>query len=150
MKKPVLIACVSLLTAATVFAGGSNSIPYFESFEGYSEGFAITNANGWYCPDGEPAAYVTNEPDHGLRSPYCPREPHTKALCIPGALFFLGCYFVFGSLEHLHGATASERTFLGVIPMLTSLNLTIQLLRGARLKRRLRNVAGSQQRGDER
>lgn len=41
-------------------------------------------------------------------------------LCIPGALFMLGCFFVFGSLYHLHGATPSERTFLGVIPMLTS------------------------------
>lgn len=26
-------------------------------------------------------------------------------LCIPGALFMLGCFFVFGSLYHLHGAT---------------------------------------------
>ena len=63
------------------------------------------------------------------------------ALCIPGALFMLGCFFVFGSLYHLHGATPSERTFLGVIPMLTSTNLAIQLLRHARLKRRLRKAA---------
>lgn len=59
------------------------------------------------------------------------------ALCIPGALFMLGCFYVFGSLYHLHGATPSERTFLGVIPMLTSTNLAIQLRRSARLKRRL-------------
>ena len=59
------------------------------------------------------------------------------ALCIPGALFMLGCFFVFGSLYHLHGATPSERTFLGVIPMLTSTNLAIQLRRSARLKKRL-------------
>ena len=64
-----------------------------------------------------------------------------RALCIPGALFMLGCFFVFGSLYHLHGATPSERTFLGVIPMLTSTNLAIQLLRHARLKRRLRKAA---------
>ena len=62
------------------------------------------------------------------------------AFCIPFTLFMLGCYFVFGSLEHLHGATPSERTFLGVIPMLTSSNLAIQLLRSARLKRRLRKA----------
>jgi hypothetical protein len=44
---------------------------------------------------------------------------------------------VFGSLEHLHGATPSERTFLGVIPMVTSANLAIRLLRSASLKGRL-------------
>ncbi|WAJ43625.1 hypothetical protein OK015_20860 [Mycobacterium sp. Aquia_216] len=64
-----------------------------------------------------------------------------RAVCIPGTLFLLGCYFVFGSLYHLHGATPSERTFLGVIPMLTSTNLAIQLLRHARLKRRVRQMA---------
>jgi uncharacterized membrane protein YgdD (TMEM256/DUF423 family) len=64
-----------------------------------------------------------------------------RALCIPGALFMLGCFFVFGSLYHLHGATPSERTFLGVIPMFTSTNLAIQLLRSARLKGRLRKAA---------
>ena len=58
-------------------------------------------------------------------------------LCIPGALFSLGCFYVFGSLYHLHGATPSERTFLGVFPMLASINLTTQVLRSARLKRRL-------------
>ncbi|GAB4696734.1 hypothetical protein MOKP118_01420 [Mycobacterium avium subsp. hominissuis] len=62
-------------------------------------------------------------------------------LCIPGALFMLGCFFVFGSLYHLHGATPSERTFLGVIPMLTSTNLAIQIRRSARLRRRLRHLS---------
>lgn len=56
------------------------------------------------------------------------------ALCIPGALFMLGCFYVFGSLYHLHGATPSERTFLGVIPMLTSTNIALRLLGSARLK----------------
>ncbi len=64
-----------------------------------------------------------------------------RAVCIPGALFMLGCFFIFGSLYHLHGATPSERTFLGVIPMLTSTNLAIQLRRHALLKRRLRKAA---------
>ena len=45
------------------------------------------------------------------------------ALCIPATIFSIGCFYVFGSLEHLHGATPSERTFLGVIPMFTSTNL---------------------------
>ena len=63
------------------------------------------------------------------------------AYCIPGALFMVGCFYVFGSLYHLHGATPSERTFLGVFPMLASTNFTIQLLRSARLKWRLRKMS---------
>jgi hypothetical protein len=62
------------------------------------------------------------------------------ALCIPFTLFTLGCYYVLGSLEYLQGATPSERTFIGLIPMLTSTNLAIQLLRARRLKGRLRNT----------
>jgi hypothetical protein len=59
------------------------------------------------------------------------------ALCIPATIFSIGCFYVFGSLEHLHGATASERTFLGVIPMFTSTNLFIRMIMSASLKRRL-------------
>jgi hypothetical protein len=59
------------------------------------------------------------------------------ALAIPATLFCLGCFYVFGSLEQLHGHTPSERTFLGVIPMITSTNMAIQVLRNARLKRRV-------------
>lgn len=65
------------------------------------------------------------------------------ALAVPAALFCLGCFYVFGSLEQLHGRTASERTFLGVIPMITSTNLAVQILRSARLKRRLPGHAPS-------
>ncbi|MGY4650795.1 hypothetical protein [Mycobacterium sp. URHB0021] len=60
------------------------------------------------------------------------------AYSIPATLFTLGCFYVFGSLEHLHGATPSERTFLGVIPMLTSTILAIRLVRSAALKGRLK------------
>jgi len=63
------------------------------------------------------------------------------AYSIPATLFALGCFYVFGSLEHLHGATPSERTFLGVIPMLTSINLAIRLVRSASLKRRLKKIS---------
>ena len=59
------------------------------------------------------------------------------ALCIPAAIFSIGCFYVFGSLDYLHGATPSERTFLGVIPMFTSTNLAIRMLKSASLKRRL-------------
>lgn len=59
------------------------------------------------------------------------------AICIPAAIFSLGCFYVLGSLEQLHGATPSERTFIGVIPMFGSFNVTGQLLRVAKLKNRL-------------
>lgn len=59
------------------------------------------------------------------------------AFCIPAAIFCLGCFYVLGSLEQLHGATPSERTFIGVIPMFGSLNVTAQLLRTAKLKKHL-------------
>jgi hypothetical protein len=64
-------------------------------------------------------------------------------LCIPGTLFSVGCFYVFGSLYHLHGATPSERTFLGVFPMLASINFTTQILRSARLKRRVQKMSAS-------
>src|ERR1700722_5930728 len=33
---------------------------------------------------------------------------HLLAYSIPAAIFSVGCFYVFGSLEHLHGATPSE------------------------------------------
>ena len=62
------------------------------------------------------------------------------AFCIPFTLFALSTYYVFGCLEYLQGATPSERTFIGVIPMFTSTNLAIQLLRAKRLKGRLKTA----------
>lgn len=63
------------------------------------------------------------------------------AFCIPGALFMIGCFYVFGSLYHLHGATPSERTFLGVFPMVAATIQTMQILRSARVRRRLRKMS---------
>lgn len=59
------------------------------------------------------------------------------AYSIPATIFALGCFYVLGSLEQLHGATPSERTFLGVIPMISSINITAQILRVAKLRKRL-------------
>lgn len=63
------------------------------------------------------------------------------AFCIPGALFMVGCFYVFGSLYQLHGATPSERTFLGVFPMLGAINFAIRFLDSARLSRRIQKMA---------
>ena len=59
------------------------------------------------------------------------------AYSVPAAFMTMGIFYIFGSLEYLHGHTPSERTFLGVIPMFTSTNLIIQMRKSARLKKRL-------------
>jgi hypothetical protein len=56
------------------------------------------------------------------------------AYSIPATLFAMGFFYVFGCLQQLHGAAPSIRTFIGVLPMFGATNLTLQLLRVARLK----------------
>jgi hypothetical protein len=63
------------------------------------------------------------------------------AYTLPAAFMTLGIFYILGSLEYLHGATPSERTFLGVIPMFTGTNLLLQMRRSARLKKRLPKVS---------
>lgn len=63
------------------------------------------------------------------------------AFCIPGTLFMIGCFYVFGSLYHLHGATPSERTFLGAFPMFAAIIQASQILRSARLRGRLQKMS---------
>jgi hypothetical protein len=77
------------------------------------------------------------------------------AYSIPATIFTIGCFYIVGCLEQLHGAKPSVRTFIGVLPMLGSTNLAVQLLRVARLKGRLpraatadnHHLSGSQRRG---
>jgi hypothetical protein len=65
------------------------------------------------------------------------------AYAMPAALFTLGFFYVVGCLYqlHVHGGAPSFRTFVGGIPMLTSMNIVAQLRRVARLKGRLQNVS---------
>lgn len=64
------------------------------------------------------------------------------AYAIPAALFSLGLFYVVGCMHelHVHGGHPSFRTFIGGIPMLTSLNMAAQLRRVAHLKGKLRDV----------
>jgi hypothetical protein len=64
------------------------------------------------------------------------------AYAIPAALFTMGFFYVVGCLYMLHrdGGNPSFRTFIGGIPMLTSMNILAQLRRVARLKGRLHTV----------
>jgi len=64
------------------------------------------------------------------------------AYAIPAALFTMGFFYVVGCLFMLHedGGHPSFRTFIGGIPMLTSMNIAAQLRRVARLKGRLREA----------
>lgn len=71
---------------------------------------------------------------HDARSPL--------AYCIPAVLFTAGFFYIVGCLYelHVHGGNPSFRTFIGGFTMLGSLNITAQLSRVARLKRRLAQV----------
>ena len=60
---------------------------------------------------------------------------HPMAYTVPAAFMTMGIFYILGSMEYLHGATPSERTFLGVIPMFTSTNLIIQMRKTSRLKK---------------
>ena len=64
------------------------------------------------------------------------------AYAIPAVLFTMGFFYVVGCLFMLHedGGNPSFRTFIGGIPMLTSMNIAAQLRRVARLKGRLQNA----------
>ncbi|WP_029112337.1 hypothetical protein [Mycobacterium sp. URHB0044] len=65
------------------------------------------------------------------------------AYAIPAALFTMGFFYVVGCLFvlHIHGGHPSFRTFIGGIPMLTSMNMAAQLRRVARLKGKLPDVS---------
>jgi hypothetical protein len=65
------------------------------------------------------------------------------AYAIPAVLFTMGFFYVVGCLYMLHrdGGNPSFRTFIGGIPMLTSMNIVAQLRRVARLKRPLQNAS---------
>lgn len=65
------------------------------------------------------------------------------AYAIPAALFTMGFFYVVGCLYMLHrdGGNPSFRTFIGGIPMLTSMNIVAQLRRVARLNGRLQEVS---------
>ena len=68
------------------------------------------------------------------------------AYAIPAALFTIGFFYVVGCLFvlHIHGGHPSFRTFVGGIPMLTSMNIANQLRRVAALKGALKEVSVSE------
>ena len=82
-----------------------------------------------------------NEVDYATELISDARSP--LAYAIPAALFTLGFFYVVGCLYQLHvyGGAPSFRTFVGGIPMLTSMNIVAQLRRVARLKGRLQKVS---------
>jgi hypothetical protein len=64
------------------------------------------------------------------------------AYAIPAALFTIGVFYVVGCLFVLHidGGHPSFRTFIGGIPMLTSMNMAAQLRKVAHLHKKLQDV----------
>jgi hypothetical protein len=59
------------------------------------------------------------------------------AFAMPATSFTVGCFYIVGCLYQLHGTPPTARVLIGLFPMLGSTNLTVQLLRVARLKNRL-------------
>lgn len=73
------------------------------------------------------------------------------AYAIPAALFTIGFFYVVGCLYmlDLDGGSPSFRTFIGGIPMFTSMNMSVQLGKVARLKGRLPEVATAPESADD-
>jgi len=86
---------------------------------------------------GEPMS--ADEVDFAVQTIAERRSP--MAFSIPVALFAIGCLYVFGRLDRLDGATPSWATFIGVLPMLAAINLTVQLRRIGTLNRRAQQLA---------
>lgn len=73
------------------------------------------------------------------------------AYAIPAVLFSMGFFYVVGCLYelHVHGGNPSFRTFIGGIPMLTSMNIAAQLRRVAGLKGKLRAIEVTEEQPDQ-
>ncbi|MCW2516825.1 MAG: hypothetical protein JWR11_5867 [Mycobacterium sp.] len=73
------------------------------------------------------------------------------AYAIPAALFTMGFFYVVGCLYMLHrdGGNPSFRTFIGGIPMFTSMNIAAQLRRVAGLKKRLQQAPSAEPESSE-
>ncbi|WP_082940072.1 hypothetical protein [Mycolicibacterium peregrinum] len=73
------------------------------------------------------------------------------AYAMPAVLFTMGFFYVVGCMYMLHrdGGNPSFRTFIGGIPMLTSMNIAAQLRRVAGLKGKLRDVEVTAEPTDE-
>ena len=89
-----------------------------------------------------------DEVDYAIELVRDARSP--LAYAIPAALFTIGFFYVVGCLYMLHrdGGNPSFRTFIGGIPMLTSMNMANQLRRVAALKTKLRNAPVAEPKGE--
>lgn len=85
-------------------------------------------------------ALTQDEHDYATELVADARSP--LAYAIPAALFTIGFFYVVGCLFmlHLDGGNPSFRTFIGGIPMLTSMNIAAQLRRVAGMKRKLQDI----------
>lgn len=88
---------------------------------------------------------TTDEIDYATELVTDARSP--LALAIPATLFCTGFFYVVGCLYELHvyGGDPSFRTFIGGIPMFTSINIAVQLRKVARLRKQLRDVVAQRE-----
>lgn len=75
--------------------------------------------------------------EHDFAAQVIADRRNPAAYALPGAVFAAGCLYVFGCFYQLQGHPPSLRTWIGVLPMLGATNLTVQMLRIARLRSRL-------------
>ncbi|MBX7431909.1 hypothetical protein JDV09_07275 [Mycobacterium sp. Y57] len=81
---------------------------------------------------GEPMS--DDEADFAMQTITDRRSP--MAFSIPAAIFTVGCLYVLAKLDQLHGGAPSWGTFIGVLPMLASINMTVELVKIGALKGR--------------
>ena len=93
-------------------------------------GVALADLRSTFSPWTSPSTELVDD----ARSPL--------AFAIPAVLFAMGFFYVVGCLHelHVHGGQPSFRTFIGGIPMLTSMNMAAQLRRVAHLRKKLRGI----------
>jgi len=72
--------------------------------------------------------------EHGYAEELVSDARSPLALTMPATIFTMGLFYIVGSYQQLHGAHASARTFIGLIPMFASTNMFIQLVKVAKLK----------------
>ncbi len=132
----ILAAVMELVFAACVFAfitrlENRTPVPLGEQVGAHKEVLAKLRKREPMSPD---------EIDYATELVCDARTP--SAYAIPAALFTIGFFYVVGCLFmlHVYGGNPSFRTFIGGIPMLTSMNMAAQLRRVAGLKGRLRDA----------
>jgi len=80
--KRMLTTCVVLAMGAGMAMGATNTVPYSESFESYTNGHELAGTGGWYAVESDALVVETNEYSSDFNYGYYPlsNATHTKVL----------------------------------------------------------------------